>query len=243
MTELIRNHRNAAVVDAARLHRPKARRERGQTLIEGPDLIRDALAAGAKVEKLFALPEGAPQGSLLVDERAMSRLAGTKSPRGPVAVVQIPTRSEIGSRDVVVAVGVSDPGNVGTLIRTAAAFGMAFAYTPGTADPWSPKTLRAGAAGQFQTPVVRISDISELDHTLVAAVIEGGLAPSDVTAEKVALLIGEEAAGLSAEVVEAADVRVTVPTPGATESLNAAVAAGIIINQLANRKGNGGPGV
>ncbi len=169
----------------------------------------------------------------------MARLAGTKSPRGPVAVVDIPNPGEVGDRDVVVSVGVSDPGNMGTLIRTAAAFGMAFAYMPGSADVWSPKALRSGAGGQFQTPVVAIDDPAELGCTVVATVVDGCVDPEEVTADRVAILVGAEAAGLPNDLVEIADALVTIPTPGATESLNAAVAAGIIIHQLAGRRGNG----
>ena len=241
--EPVRNHRNKAVVEAARLHRARARRETGLTLLEGPDLINDAREAGAIIHEVFATSHEGEGGAFLVDARALARLAGTKSPRGPVAVVEIPGASDPGDRDVVVAVGVSDPGNVGTLIRTAAAFGMAFAYMEGTADPWSPKTLRAGAGGQFQTPIFPVSHLESLQRTLVATVVEGGVPASDVDAPSVAVLIGEEASGLPPRVVEAADVKVTVPTPGSTESLNAAVAAGIVIHALANREGNPKSGV
>ena len=241
--EPVRNHRNRAVVEAARLHRAVARRERGQTLIEGPALIADAIEAGAVVRAVFARPKDGFEGSMPVDERALERLAGTKSPRGPVAVVDIPDPADIGGLDVVVSVGVSDPGNVGTLIRTAASFGMAFAYMPGTADPWSPKVLRAGAGGQFQTPITPVDDPSALNRTLIATVVEGGIPPADVVAERVAILVGEESSGLPADLVERSDVRVTIQTPGATESLNVAVAAGIVIHELADRKGKPGAGV
>lgn len=233
-------HRNRAVVDAARLHRARIRRERGQTLIEGPAVLHDAIEAGVTIRTVFTLPGDGPEGSVAIDARAMARLAGTRTPRGPVAVVDIPEPGEIGSRDVVVSVGVSDPGNLGTLIRTAAAFGMAFAYTPGSADPWSPKAIRSGGAGQFQTPVVAVDRPSELGLPQVATVVGGGIPPNEVDAAQVAILIGEEATGLPGEVVSGADYRVTIETPGQTESLNAAVAAGIVIYEVARRKGNTG---
>ncbi|MDX1468739.1 MAG: RNA methyltransferase [Acidimicrobiia bacterium] len=220
------------------MHRARARRERGQTLIEGPALLSDAIEAGAAVRTAFALPGEGPKGSIAVNEKAMARLAGTRTPRGPVAVVDIPAPGEVGSRDVLVSVGVSDPGNLGTLVRTAAAFGMAFAYTPGSADPWSPKAIRSGAAGQFQTPVVAIDQPAELGCAQVATVVTGGIPPYDVDAEQVAILIGEEASGLPEDLVSNADFKVSVETPGPTESLNAAVAAGIVVYELARRKGN-----
>ncbi len=226
------------MVDAARLHRAKARRERGQTLLEGPELLNDALVAGINVTTIFASPgEDSPADALLVDDQALKRLAGTANPRGPVAVIEIPPVQDSRDRDMLIAFGVSDPGNVGTLIRTAASYGWAFGYMPGTADPWSPKVLRAGAGGQFQTPILRLDKPPDLP--LVATVVRGGAALSTVADDRVAVLIGEEAAGLPPEVVASARHKITIPTPGPTASLNAAVAAGIVVYELSKRVRNG----
>jgi TrmH family RNA methyltransferase len=239
--EPVRTHRAKTVVDAARLHRARDRSERGLTLVEGPDLLRDVTSAGAVVREVFAL-EGTVADATPVDHRALERLAGTKTPRGPVAVVEIPVEWLDRTRNLVVSVGVSDPGNVGTIIRTAAAFGWGFAYMEGSADPWSPKTIRAGAGGQFQTPVAHIGSLADIrEWPTVAAVVREGEPPASVTKRPVALLIGEEAHGLPDWLVEGADFRLTIPTPGPTESLNAAVAAAIAIYELtgATSKGSG----
>jgi len=235
--EPVRTHRAKSVVDAARLHRARDRRERGLTLVEGPQLIADVIASGASVHDVYALhPDSSDV--IAVDERALEKLAGTKTPRGPVAVVEIPIEWLDRGRNLLVSVGVSDPGNVGTMIRTAASFGWGFAYMAGSADPWSPKTIRAGAGGQFQTPVARVGSLAELgEWSLVATVVSGGEDPASISERPVALLIGEEAHGLDDRVVEAAARRLTIPTSGATESLNAAVAAGIAIYELT--KGSG----
>lgn len=236
--EPVRTHRAKTVVEAARLHRAKERRERGLTLVEGPDLLADVKAAGANVVEVFG------DGGTPVDELALERLAGTKSPRGPVAVVEIPTEWLDRSRNLLVSVGVSDPGNVGALVRTAAAFGWGFAYTGGSADPWSPKSIRAGAGGQFQTSVAGIGSIGEMGHwTIVATLPHGGEDISVVVERPVALLIGEEANGLDDRVLKDATHRITIPTPGATESLNAAVAAGIAVFTLSRGSGEPGAGV
>lgn len=232
--EPVRTHRARSVVEAARLHRARDRRERGLTLVEGPHLVADVLAAGAVVRETYGLQPTDP-GVTPVDERALRRLAGTESPRGPVAVVEIPVEWLDRSRNVLVSVGVSDPGNVGTMIRTAAAFGWGFAYMEESADPWAPKTIRAGGGGQFQTPVARVGSLAEFgEWTTVAAVVREGIAPDQITDRPVALLIGEEAHGLDQWVVDAADHRLTIPTTGQTESLNAAVAAGIAVYQLSS---------
>ncbi|HWB87820.1 MAG TPA: RNA methyltransferase [Acidimicrobiia bacterium] len=236
--EPVRTHRARTVVEAARLHRARERKARRLTLLEGPELLRDVAATGANVLEVFG------EGGTPVDERALQRLAGTKTPRGPVAVVQIPVERLDRSRNLLVAVGVSDPGNVGALVRTAAAFGWGFAYTPGSADPWSPKSIRAGAGGQFQTPVAAIDAIDVLgEWTTVATLPRGGKDPSKVTERPVAVLIGEEAHGLDDATLSAAAHLVTIPTPGVTDSLNASVAAGIAVYTLSRGSGETGAGV
>lgn len=237
--EPVRTHRAKTVVEAARLHRASVRRERGQTLVEGPDLLADVVSAGAGVVEVFGIDPDGDSAITAVDQRALERLAGTKSPRGPVAVVEIPVERLDRDRNLLVSMGVSDPGNVGTMIRTAAAFDWGFAYTDGSADPWAPKTIRAGAGGQFQTPIARIGSISELKRwTTVATVVRGGEAPRTVVDRPVAVLVGEEARGLDKSIIETAHHRVTIQTPGATESLNAAVAAAITVFALAEGSGD-----
>lgn len=235
--EPVRTHRAKSVVEAARLHRSRDRRERGLTLLEGPRLIADVVAAGGVVREIFGV-EPDDSEVTAIDERALSRLAGTESPRGPIAVVEIPVEWLDRSRNVLVSVGVSDPGNVGTMVRTAAAFGWGFAYMEGSADPWAPKTIRAGAGGQFQTPLSRIGSLGELgEWATVAAVVRDGDDPVRIKRRPVALLIGEEAHGLEQWMIDAAEYRLTIPTPGETESLNAAVAAGIAVYELSRGSG------
>ncbi|HUG32314.1 MAG TPA: RNA methyltransferase [Acidimicrobiia bacterium] len=236
--EPVRTHRARSVVDAARLHRARDRRERGLTLVEGPHLIADVEAAGAVVRDLFGVQPTDPR-ITPVDQRALERLAGTESPRGPVAVVEIPREWRDPNRNLVVSVGVSDPGNVGTVIRTAASFGWGFAYMEGTTDPWAPKTIRAGAGGQFQTPVARIESLLDTTGwTTVATVPSGGDPPADIPERPIALLIGEEAHGLPDWAINTSARRLTIPTPGRTESLNVAVAAGIAIYELTKGSGH-----
>ena len=172
---------------------------------------------------------------MVVDEPGLSRVAGTKTPRGPVGVITIP---EPGIRSVpglLVAWGVSDPGNVGTMIRTAAAFNWGFGHTQGTADPWAPKVLRAGAGAQFRaqiTPIADLANVRRLGFEPLATVVGGGRSPRDLAPADYAVLIGEEAGGLPESVVSGSTVAVSIPMPGGIESLNAAVAAGMILYEL-----------
>ena len=242
--------RSQTVVEASRLHRARERKLRGDTLIEGPHVLGEAIRARADVKSVFALAGGEVPGDfdvIPVEPRALERIAGTETPRGPVAVIGIPSpRDEPRPGRLLVSWGVSDPGNVGTMIRTAAAFGWGFAYSEGTADPWSPKVLRAGAGLQFATwigPVESVEDLRESGHSPIASVVDGGRHPSNLDVNRVALLIGEEASGLPDRVVSTCDAQVTIPMPGGSESLNAAIAAGILVYSLSNHSGEGEVGV
>jgi TrmH family RNA methyltransferase len=240
------------VVDASRLHRVRDRRERGQTLIEGPHLLEEAVKAEADIKTVFALADDTVGRDavrsvglepVVVDERALRRLAGTETPRGPIAVVGVPPDSKLESANLLISWGVSDPGNVGTMIRVAAAFGWGVGYTEGSADPWSPKVLRAGAGTQFAVGITKLNGIADLRsscHSPVATVVRGGEPPEGLGKGRWAVLIGEEALGLPPDVVEACDREITIAMPGGAESLNAAVAAGIITYAISKRSGERG---
>jgi TrmH family RNA methyltransferase len=251
--EPVRSHRNKRVVDAARLHHARERRSSGRTIIEGPNLLDEALAAGVEPEAVFALPDDSRSAGLAevhgfelirVDPVALGRVAGTRTPRGPAAVIAVPSVPAPAGRGLLVAWGVGDPGNVGALVRTAAAFAWDFGFTPGTADPWSPKVVRAGAGGHFRIgihPIESLRSLGDSGYTTVATTITGGLAPADLGPGRYAVLVGEESSGLPAEVLGHSALTVTIPMPGGVESLNAAMAAGMIVYELSKpgREGSG----
>lgn len=236
--EAPRGARSPAVVASAKLHRSRHRRETGLTLIEGPHLLAEAMAAGISISRVFVLagdeaPAVPGAEMIVVDRPGMERVAGTDTPRGPVAVIATPEPAIDISRNLLVAHGVSEPGNLGALVRTAAAFDWGFAWTPGSADPWSPKSLRAGAGGQFRVPVAPVQGIGDLTGwDLVSTVVSGGEDPAAIGPGHWAVLVGEEAAGLPPDVVAASDRVLTIPMPGGTESLNAGVAAAIVVYEL-----------
>jgi RNA methyltransferase, TrmH family len=227
------------VVGAARLHDRRGRAASGTALLEGPIVVGEAVAAGAGVETVFAtadderaagLAETAGARLVIVGDVAFSRIATTASPQSPAAVVRIPAPSTPRHGHLLVAWGLSDPGNAGTLIRVAAAFGFAYVAGPGTVDPWAPKVLRAAAGAHFRTALGVCDGVDDLRATgrrLVAAVPRGGEAPGPFTADT-ALLIGSEAHGLPDDVAAACDALVTIPMAPGSESLNAAVAGAII---------------
>ncbi len=244
--------RNQRVAEAARLHRSRERRALGRTIIEGPNLLDAALTAGIVPETLFAAVGDELTSRLatrhgieliIVDDAALRRVAGTKTPRGPVAVLETPTESRARGTSLLVSWAVGDPGNVGTLIRTAAAFGWDFGHTTGTSDPWSPRVLRAGAGGHFLIGIHQVESVEELEdagYLTVAAVVAGERPPSELGRGRYAVLVGEESSGLPSDVVAAARVKVTIPMAGGQESLNAAMAAGMIVYELSKPEGEGG---
>lgn len=241
--EPVRSRQNRKVVEAARLLRG---RHGHRTLLQGEKLVREAVAAGAEIERIFVAADSDvvhwPAGTDVVPVTAtvMERLTPTGDTWGPVAVVRVTPEEPRADRPVVVPVGIADPGNLGTIIRSAAAFGYDVVAMGGT-DPWSPKVLRAAAGGHFRTHVSRTEELP--DRQLVASVVMGGAPPTeaDIAADH-ALLIGSESAGLADDVVQRADFRVTI-LMDAAESLNAAVAASLLMYQLGtpNRVGRSDP--
>jgi len=228
---LIASARNDRVRALRRLHRTRGRRDRGCTLVEGPKLLSAARDAGADIVEVWA-DDGS--GDVLCSPEVIAALSTTNEPQSPVGVVTIPRWRPLRAVSTVVVWDVADPGNVGSIIRSATALGFDVALTPACADPWSPKVVRAGAGSQFAAHLCRVTEVSELASlATVAALPTGGSPPSAITERPLAILIGNEAHGLPAEVVAQADSVVSLPTSGLVESLNAAVAAGILLWEFA----------
>lgn len=241
---MIESTRNRRVVEAAKLKKAAARRERGLMLLEGPNLVGSALDSGVAVETVFTTrrdklakrAEAAGAAVLHVADKVLAKLADTEEPRGPVAVAAIPQTVSVAVTDTVVLVAVSDPGNAGTLIRSAAAFGFQVVATPETVDLWSPKVLRAAAGAHFQTAVIAgiaATDLFDLEMTVTALTPrDDGRPDPDPAAGPVALLVGNEARGLPQKLIDGAAATLTIPTAN-VESLNAAVAGSIAMFAVA----------
>ena len=195
-------------------------------MLEGPRLIEEAEANGVVIREIFSTD---PDQGTFISDAALERLSSTRTPQSPVAVIEIPVRPLTPGRSVVVAWDIADPGNLGAMIRTAAAFGLDVMTTAESADTWSPKVLRAAAGAHFHTG---LGDVDLSGLTSVATVMTGGIDPSELPADPIALLIGNEAHGLPADVISSADHRVSIRMPGGTESLNAAAAAAILCYEV-----------
>lgn len=249
------------MASAVKLHRHVGRRRAARFLAEGPNLVEAALRRGL-VSEVFvtdaALDRFAPMLAdvpvHLVTERAAKALSETVTPVGLVAVCSTPETSLsdvlTGSpRLVAVAVELSEPGNVGTLIRVADAMGADAVVLAGhSVDPYNGKCLRASAGSIFSIPVVSGTEAADASGVL-SAMGEGGLqvlattVDGEVSLDEVNLsaptawVFGPEAHGLSTELATMADHRVRIPMPGRAESLNVAAAAAICLYQSARTQG------
>jgi RNA methyltransferase, TrmH family len=197
------------------LAQKRKREELGLFAAEGEDLVEAAAAAGIEPVELLVAGE-------TVEE---SLLAGLSTLAHPARVVGVYRRADLPRepREAALALWrVSDPGNVGTLLRAADAFGAAVALSDGCADPLGPKALRASAGAVFRVPLLAWA---EAPGAKVALVARGGtpLGELDLTGP-VTFLLGAEREGLPAELVAESSVLATIPTPGLAESLNVAVA-------------------
>ncbi|MFQ5554322.1 MAG: TrmH family RNA methyltransferase [Acidimicrobiia bacterium] len=230
---------NPLIKAVAALQQASVRRRERKTIVEGANALAMAVAADAHVVTVLTLDGAVPPVPdetelVVVSEAVLRKSAATQHPAGPVAVVSIPDPTPPLRRDSVVLAGLGDPGNLGTIIRTAVAFGVQPLVLPETTDVWSPKVLRAAAGAHWispPVPVAGLADVRGLDLTIVAMVAEPGDRPESALAgaDPVAIVVGNEAHGLDPALVAAADRRLTISMPGGMESLNASVAAAIAL--------------
>jgi RNA methyltransferase, TrmH family len=204
-----------------------------------------------EAERLFlaegaAILEEAPSAALQVFDRVeqLRRVSTLKTPSGPVGVfpfLDVDATELLASvRRVVLLHGVQDPGNVGTAIRSAQAFGAGVALSRGSADLYNPKTVRATMGSIFHTPVAReiesvdfLTEAGTSGFGLVAAVPEAGDTPESLPRGRLVVCIGAEGSGLPDEVVSACEMRVGIPS--LAPSLNASVAASILLYEAYSR--------
>ena len=249
---LIESTRNETVKRARALAARKGRLEQGLHFIEGDKLVREAVISGAQLVDAFledghelmrAVLEGSGAAVHTVNRAVMETLTHTETPQWVCATVktpQTPVPDYYPEGLLVVLDGVQDPGNLGTILRTADAMGAAgLLLGEGCADPYAPKPLRAAMGSIYHIPVWQgdlkreLPKLREQRFTLVCGHLKGEGELPDPT-ERCALVIGSEGSGVSEEVA-ALCKKYRLPMYGFAESLNASVAAGILIYELARK--------
>ncbi len=235
----------------------QARLSGGMVAIEGDHLLTEALRSGMVLNTVFvserrSVPSIVPRGVevLTLTDEVFAGAVETQSPQG-IAALLAPATPKIeavlhGTPLILVAAGLQDPGNLGTIVRSAEAFGATGVLTtPGTVSAWNQKALRASVGSIFRMPVVaataaEVAALKSHGIKLLAAVGSDNFNPTD--AQKIdlsgptALLIGNEGAGLTAEWMEMADEHVTIPCPGPVESLNAAIAGSLLLYEASRQR-------
>ena len=243
---IITSKANSVVKNAKKLHQKKYRKS--SYLIEGWHLFEEAVQAGVTIEKIFALETyrdklASFSQTVWVSEDILLDLSDSQTPQGIVAVVQ---KEEVGQVDMsqgkfLFLEDVQDPGNVGTIIRTADAAGFTgVIVSEKSADIYSLKTLRSMQGSHFHLPIYRMSSQALLKETKEAAipVLATTLSKDSVDyrelppIENFVLVMGNEGQGISPLMAESADQLVHISMKGQAESLNVAVAAGILIFHL-----------
>jgi TrmH family RNA methyltransferase len=240
------------------LHARKQRETAGLLLIEGLRVAEDAVAAGIVLRFALVAPSlgDTARGRALreriaratavrhVTDAALARLASTETPQGVLLVAEAPTAALAAialpeRATVLVLDAVQDPGNFGTLVRAADAFAAsAVIALPGTVDPWNPKAVRSAAGSSFHVPIVQATHddaaswLRAHGFRVLAADAAGAPIAGVPRSLRSALIVGNEGAGLSPGAAALAHERVAVPIAGRAESLNVAVAAGILLYEL-----------
>jgi RNA methyltransferase, TrmH family len=242
------------------LQRRRGRDESGEFLVEGVRLVEDLLESPVVPVTALLAPslEDTPRGRRLaqrlldagfataVTDAELARICTTDTPQGVAVIARIPRASltdlDIGANTLLLVLdAVQDPGNFGTVVRCADAFGATAVLTlPGTVDPWNPKSVRSAAGSSLRVPVIATS-AAELERSIRArggSILGASMEGIDVAAvaraarRPVALVLGNEGAGIGTDARRICDELVSVPIRGAAESLNVGVAAGILVYVL-----------
>ena len=252
---------NPVVKAAAELKQKKYRTQNGLYLAEGLRTAEEAVAYKA-VETLFyiatdddrtmrLLEDAAMQNIKLVcvNENVMKKIADTETPQGIIAVCKMrqPKLETLlaGGKMLLVLDRVGDPGNIGTMLRTADAAGIGgLVLLKGCADIYAPKTVRSSMGSLFHIPVLSgvseqefVSAAKKAGYDLLVTCLDGAdnLYKADLSG-RIAFVMGNEAGGVSETLLEKADKRVYIPMAGRAESLNVAMAAGIVMFEALRRK-------
>jgi TrmH family RNA methyltransferase len=238
------------------------RESRSLAGIEGPKLLEEALRAGLCIACVFVaqgaehlleeLPLPAETEVLLVPREVLDSTLATETPQPMAALVEPPRwdwADVLGGQAkatplIVVLAGLQDPGNLGTILRSAEAFGaLAVVSLPGTVSAWNPKAVRASAGSVFRLPLLSVSAeecfarLRESGIRILTTAVDGA-EPANLVdlAGPVALLIGNEGNGVPEALAAQTDGAVTIPCPGAVESLNAAVAASVLLYEASRQR-------
>jgi TrmH family RNA methyltransferase len=266
---IVQSKQNARLKELRRALASPGRNESGLVGIEGPNLVVEAVRAGLHIACVFvaqgserlveALELSEKLEVLAMPRELLDAALTTETPQPVAALVEPPDWTwahVLGDRKesaplIVVLAGLQDPGNLGTILRSAEAFGADGVLSlEGTVSEWNPKAVRASAGSVFRIPVLHphereaMERLREAGVRILATTVQGAQ-PADLVnlAMPVALVIGNEGNGVPVDLAAKADGAITIPCPGPVESLNAAVATSVLLYEAARQRAakSGGP--
>ena len=260
----ISSKENLVIKHLRSLSDPKHRKKDRVFLIEGIKMVEEALRDGLGVMTVIASPslvqhhgkgvlklaEARAVDVLWISERLMDSIAESKTPQPVMATVTMKEFSENAllaheAGLIVIAHQLQDPGNLGTMIRTAEAVGASgIAITPHTVDPYSAKAIRASMGSILRLPLVRIGDIAafmkacrQKGFQTAATVLTGDVTHFDLDLRKpTVVILGQEGAGLPQDIMADVDLRVRIPMAGMIDSLNVATSAAVILYEAMRQR-------
>lgn len=235
---------NPLIKKIASLKDKKGRREHGLYIVEGVKMVTEAIKYGQDIvyivisEKSNFIAQTSAE-ILTVTEQVFSHLSGELTPQGVLAVLKIPSPSSKSPKsNAIILDGIQDPGNMGTIIRTASACGISDIYLLSCVDAYSPKAVRASMSGIYFVNLNKceVNDVKTLlsGYEIIVADFGGKNLFEYKPSGKYAVVIGNEGNGVSQEMKSLADTVLTIPMDSKIESLNASVAASLMMYTLKN---------
>ncbi len=237
--KIITSRTNSTIKQICSLHTKKGRSTSRQFIAEGQRTIEALLTSKCELVQLYVIQDHpvnlqCPAELItFVTPEVMEKISTTKTPSGQLAIFNIPPKPRPTVERGIVLANITDPGNMGTLMRSATAMNIKTIVVVDGTDPWGPKVVQAstGAIGSVMLLECSWQELLEIkkEKKLCALVVKGGKTPQELELKNILLVVGNEAHGIPNDWLNDCDIKCTLPMPGNTESLNAAVAGSIAL--------------
>lgn len=261
--QVITSKDNEIIKNIKKLKEKKYRDQTGEYIIEGIKLVQEAINENAKISKIVVCEDCEADGGIpkdlmyeiakydciYVSKKIFEAISDVNTPQGILAVIkkcsEMPQQEILYNEDIIVVLdGVQDPGNLGTILRTVDSVNLKqIILSKKCADPYNPKVVRSTMGAIFRLNIIEsknivetIKDIKKNKYKILTTSLEANESIYTANLNKKAIIIGNEANGVSKEVLEMANEKVKIPMLGKTESLNVSVATGVILYEYVRRK-------
>ena len=259
--QVISSKENETIKSVKKLKEKKYRDQENKFIVEGIKLVEEAITENAKIELIIVCEECANDGTIskhllykiakyeciYVTEKVFNVLSDVKSPQGILAVIQKQSQNNKidYSQDVIIALdNIQDPGNLGTILRTVDSAGLnQIIISKNSTDSYSPKVIRSTMGAIFRVNIIETEDLANLleqiklnNFEIMVTALDAQDSIYNIEYKNKVIVIGNESNGVSEQIKKLADKKVKIPMLGKTESLNASIAAGIMIYEYVRKK-------